>query len=134
MENIALNSWAQNQQIKRRGYSENTQKEAGFTPGPWKILNSHKVGFHNVVHLDESGELTKTTFICETGASTEAFANARLIAAAPELYEACQLTARVMRYLTQSALPGESDAENEQLFQSLPEIINAAIANATGTK
>lgn len=67
------------------------------TPGPWRLMNSHKAGFLNVYTTHDTGELEATDFICEIGPGArnegEINANARLIAAAPELLEACKVLA-----------------------------------------
>ena len=54
------------------------------TPGPWRIDSKTRFGDHTIA----AGDSVKT---CEFIAKTQNEANARLIAAAPELLEALQL-------------------------------------------
>lgn len=82
-----------------RSYLEaNGMSEQEHTPGPWTaegVFVSHNTGegldySHTPVALVDSGE-TKTTPACRRKHApylAEAYANARLIAAAPELLEA----------------------------------------------
>ena len=100
---------------------------AKFTPGPWHAnwtrLNGKAIGFH--VADETHGSIRP---ICEFYDGTEAMppeeveANARLIAAAPDLLEALQDCERVM------------SEELKGLLVIQPELKNAraAIAKATG--
>ena len=89
--------------------------EAKHTPGPWECDGDlvHKDGFEIAIveaHYEDYVELQQ--------------ANARLIAAAPDLLEAL----KVMVYLEESNLRGEDDEDvcDELLFA------RAAISKATG--
>jgi hypothetical protein len=57
--------------------------EECFTPGPWKIRMSGSVGTDRM--------MVASVYPMETEAPEENAANARLIAAAPDLLEACRL-------------------------------------------
>lgn len=66
------------------------EKHATHTPGPWKV-SSHQTQIHSeryglVATLEEFTEKSTT------------HANARLIAAAPELLEQCKLFEKVLTY------------------------------------
>jgi hypothetical protein len=100
------------------------------TPGPWKLAEIN----------DEDGNLTHfVTSACDdsiityalprTYADEELMANAQLIAAAPELYEACQ-------YLVENCENADDDGYNdsefiEQVFIAI-ERAKSAIAIAKG--
>ena len=60
----------------------------GHTPGPWEVAMPGEVDEHYAV-LDGFGH-TASVYGCPEEAAT-AFANARLIAAAPDLLAACEL-------------------------------------------
>lgn len=73
---------------------------AGFTPGPWMAKGDYTIADATTIIANPDGDLPDGPFtydfICtcedEYGERNEkAQANARLIAAAPELYEALQL-------------------------------------------
>jgi len=70
-------------------------KEAGHTPGPWevrgqRVWNPALGGVGDIAHVFKKGARNNERF--ET--DQEAQANARLIAAAPELLEICRLLTR----------------------------------------
>jgi hypothetical protein len=99
------------------------------TPGPWLLTG------HTVYALDEVGQTNRFSCNMQAGYSyygrtvkervsnDELTANARLIAAAPELLEALRI-ARMQVAL----LGGEMDAVNSDVLS----IADAAIAKATG--
>lgn len=61
-----------------------TSGTKGFTPGPWSVYGSAYPG----VIVDKSGEQVAAALSDAVQSEAERHANARLIAAAPELYEA----------------------------------------------
>lgn len=64
-----------------------------FTPGPW-FINRSEMGIHKYVEARIGGGMIQEVACCgPTELHEQSDANARLIAAAPELYEAL-LTAR----------------------------------------
>lgn len=72
--------------------SSEAKKDVGFTPGPWEVGSGGADGNPNFIYCDDilgsavaSVPGTYTVISLEQRA-----ANARLIAAAPELLEACQ--------------------------------------------
>lgn len=103
----------------RRNQPANNTKH---TPGPWRLMNSSKAGFLNVYTTHQTGELEATDFICEIGPGArnegEINANARLIAAAPELLEACKAVSRLDYLQEHNALAAQ---------------VKAAIQKAEGT-
>jgi hypothetical protein len=90
----------------------------GYTPGPWFVERGH----------DEDGAETETLHICHAGTVCEnttvcqvwndAEANARLIAAAPELYDELADAAKVFRML--------SEVAEEVRIEGAPELLAAA--------
>ncbi len=75
------------------------------TPGPW-ILRSAGELLHDVPHPFDFVEVSKLRYITAEGSSErEANANARLIAAAPDLLELCErLLGVVLHHAHPSAL------------------------------
>lgn len=88
-----------------------------FTPGPWQRLSSGSVWSENnqIVHMDD---IHPTPMNDEYLAEREA--NARLIAAAPAMYEALHRAVNEMEFWSK----GHSDAEIA--------IARAALAQAEG--
>lgn len=84
------------------------------TPGPWKVREDY-AGAQSVVSAD--------AFLARVGPpnTEQAEANARLIAAAPELLEALQ---GLLAAVEQGTLPGSGKAQDAA---------RAAIAKATGS-
>jgi hypothetical protein len=65
------------------------------TPGPWVLDGDNiieRTGFLGGVYIahKDSGRVAETFVNCRVTAASECRANARLIAAAPELLEACK--------------------------------------------
>lgn len=109
-------------------------KTPKHTPGPWTILATHDPAMPPVgQHLSP-----RLRLVCDTGTATQIVAvvatrpdgsniaqeqaNARLIAAAPELLEALQLAQSILGTLLQS---------DSGTYSAGQEKINAAIAKAT---
>lgn len=67
----------------------------GFTPGPWRksIASRPGTAYSIAGTVGTAGEIAEVKCIPE--AWGDHIANARLIAAAPELYNACQLALKV---------------------------------------
>lgn len=91
-------------------------KQVGHTPGPWHVSRSSRYVRYRLPGSDTGYNLAD----CDMGAPpTEMFANARLIAAAPELLAACEAAEANLSPLYCS----------EHLVMKL---LRAAIAKATG--
>ena len=89
------------------------EKHATHTPGPWKV-SSHQTQIHSercglVAILEEFTEKSTT------------HANARLIAAAPELLEQCKLFEKVLTHLINSGDSG-ADLERDKLREILAKV------------
>lgn len=68
---------------------EEETMSAKHTPGPWKILNSHQYENHSgAAQLIENPNVGAVCLMIDTDDGRVCDANARLIAAAPELVEA----------------------------------------------
>lgn len=77
-----------------------------FTKGPWvvtQIPDEEHGGFHDFVWVDEKGSKTGNIATCYSVNPHDALANAHLIAAAPELYEALRLI-RIAMYTERSGV------------------------------
>lgn len=97
-------------------------QEAKHTPGPW-VANGRYIGTPNHKSFiaeckDQNGNWTNEPM---------AVANARLIAAAPELLEALQAIER--HHVEQNRLKGRDEGKSKTLT-----IARAAIAKATGSE
>jgi hypothetical protein len=94
------------------------EKRATFTPGPWGIQDAGPGtirGLRFRVITDEK-IIAKTSDGLE-----EARANARLIAAAPELLEQCKLFEKVLTHLINSGDSG-ADLERDKLREILAKV------------
>jgi hypothetical protein len=94
------------------------EKRATFTPGPWEIQDAGPGtirGLRFRVVTDEK-VIAKTSDGLE-----EARANARLIAAAPELLEQCKLFEKVLTHLINSGDSG-ADLERDKLREVLAKV------------
>ncbi len=95
--------------------------ETKHTPGPWKVLPESEASNPFIVASSETG-LSVADCYCPIGGNNQA--NARLIAAAPELLEALR------RIDTGQEMTGNfAHADTVLRYQ---EIARAAIAKATG--
>lgn len=106
--------------------------ETKYTPGPWKFTQ-HEEGFPNFGHIhhdwkNNGRNWTRTIAVLPTYAGKdECRANAQLIAAAPELFEACRAAKATL------ALKYEKEHQfNDINSQRLFEMLNAVIAKAIG--
>lgn len=66
--------------------------ERKWTPGPWHY---ERADIHHICH---QGTVCDVTTVCNLENGEHAAANAHLIAAAPDLYEAAQLGAELAAY------------------------------------
>jgi len=102
------------------------EKRATFTPGPWEI--------EPIESVDNPGKLFELSandvMIARNwqtfggwipGGRAEARANARLIAAAPELLEQCKLFEKVLTHLINSGDSG-ADLERDKLREVLAKV------------
>ena len=99
----------------------------GHTPGPWEVAMPGEVDEHYAV-LDGFGHTASVYGYPEEAAS--AFANASLIAAAPDLLAACEAVANdCERILDGDDFSGMSDAD---LFRAFLDTLRPVIAKAEG--
>jgi hypothetical protein len=95
--------------------------KAKHTPGPWKVRKEWH-GDGQEVYPNRKVSIGQPSEVCVvSGIYGECKANARLIAAAPDLLEALQLAAEAMGGSTDPTLLGRADKAAQ-----------AAIAKATG--
>lgn len=89
------------------------EKRATFTPGPWASEDCTGGGMVGLCFAVKS----ETTIVARTTDGwKEAEANARLIAAAPELYEQCKLFEEV---LSELVVMGEADIRDRDKLRGL---------------
>ena len=89
------------------------EKRATFTPGPWKV-SSHQTQ----IHSERYGLVAALQRFTEKSTT---HANARLIAAAPELLEQCKLFEKVLTHLINSGDSG-ADLERDKLREVLAKV------------
>ena len=97
---------------------EATKEKHAFTPGPWQIEDctpGESTGLRFEVGTKES-VIARTT-----DGWKEAHANARLIAAAPELLEQCKLFEKCLTHLINSGDSG-ADLERDKLREVLAKV------------
>lgn len=90
------------------------------TPGPWNVFCAANAAFtrHPLI-VSDAGEVAKATW---AGSEQQTNANARLIAAAPDLLAALQMVNRIWSHDQTANLAPDSPVA----------IVRAAIAKATG--
>lgn len=103
---------------------------AKFTPGPW-ITGKPEMGDYGTewsvsVYAQNAPRGQKLPTVCYASSRETAEANARLIAAAPELLEACNLALNVLVLLDEEVKRLKFNADK------VPAKIRAAIFKATG--
>jgi hypothetical protein len=80
--------------------NDTKEKHATHTPGPWhafqQTYNPSNKGLFEVDANHPSGNRQTIAFTPYNGDGHEMWANARLIAAAPEMYEQCKLFEKVL--------------------------------------
>ena len=97
---------------------ETTEEKRAFTPGPWEIQDAGPGTIRGL----RFRVITKDSIIARTTDGwKEARANARLIAAAPELLEQCKLFEKVLTYLINSGDSG-ADLERDKLREVLAKV------------
>ena len=89
------------------------EKRATFTPGPWHAHGTKVSTWETQDEIDFHGD----EVIAETGFN----ANARLIAAAPDLLEQCKLFEKVLTHLINSGDSG-ADLERDKLREVLAKV------------
>lgn len=112
------------------------EKRATFTPGPWEVYSCEEGERHGQVFAPDGISDGKT--VCDLPKSkliqpedkrknhyfvhsAEDEANARLIAAAPELLEQCKLFEKVLTHLINSGDSG-ADLERDKLREVLAKV------------
>ena len=108
-----------NTQAKPKGDAMKT-KGSQYTPGPWKVKEYRQM--YSVIGPDMK------ECVCTFPPADNAYANARLIAAAPELLEACRKGLARVKELT--ALAGHAEGYSYETVRVLAD----AIAKAEGRK
>lgn len=98
--------------------SEDKEKRATFTPGPWTSEDCTGGG---MVGLCFAVKSENTIVARTTDGWKEAKANARLIAAAPELYEQCKLFEKCLTYLINSGDSG-ADLDRDKVREVLAKV------------
>ncbi len=94
------------------------EKRATFTPGPWMIQDAGPGTIRGL----RFRVITKDSIIARTTDGwKEAHANARLIAAAPELLAQCKLFEKVLTHLINSGDSG-ADLERDKLREVLAKV------------
>jgi hypothetical protein len=101
---------------------------SGHTPGPWHATPSPKGG-HNIYDADNNVPAIARTYRIADDATVEA--NARLIAAAPDLLEALQIIVANARMVPDPTMDGATDCFAVPLGD-IEIVAHAAIAHATG--
>ena len=114
------------------------RETGGHTPGPWRIFEHSwsdtsvlAEGFDHAVCLLDINHATE-----ESQASDEAVmaANARLIAAAPDLLQALNIAAQFMSIASDWEIDvAEINGEMRSIYELL-DVVRAAIAKATGSR
>ena len=106
---------------------EKVTPAAAHTPGPWKVFNDNEFGDVLYVRLPGSKFCNNEIAVLYDPANTSRIANARLIAAAPDLLEAAELALSTAEAWIHDQLDGTSSLEAE--IEKL-EPVRAAIAKA----
>ena len=92
--------------------SETKEKRATFTPGPWHAFEqTYALSNRGLFEVDASGPSGNRQTVAVTplkGDGNEMWANARLIAAAPELHAQAKILERL---LTELAMQGETGTD-----------------------
>ncbi|EIU1659550.1 hypothetical protein [Pseudomonas aeruginosa] len=103
-----------------------------YTPGPWEQRNNRVFSGGKCICSNVNAASPTTQNIAEDVAMS--IANAKLIAAAPELLEACQAFKRLYGRLWDVVEPSGSgflSPESVKEYDAIHELMTAAIAKAT---
>ena len=95
---------------------------SGHTPGPWEVEENGADIFSNDGHY-----IAEAWYDGSLGAGIVTAANARLIAAAPDLLEACKFL-----YAEMKAYRWDTEGPPTQTYRSVMRTAEAAIAKAEG--
>ena len=95
---------------------ENARTKNSFTPGPWRV-GTHTDIYPSITDIVSDGDKA----VCSVSLIIERHANARLIAAAPELLETLESVVKVC-----------DDLGRDGVFSHVMAQARAAIAKATG--
>lgn len=97
--------------------------QAGYTPGPWSAEGPDQFGDYNIHCQHERAVVTAV--ISNLRPSTEVAANARLIAAAPDLLEALQNASGLL-----DTPLGRRRHADDSFYDAVVQSIRAALATA----
>lgn len=112
--------------------------EGKFTPGPWFYISGPALnGRYHAGHADVGAEDFALVCECYEGDEDEQEANARLIAAAPELYEALRkaIANLEMAEVNSYAFEGDDDPDYiraKEAWQNDIAFFRAALLKASG--
>jgi hypothetical protein len=105
------------------------EKHATFTPGPWVISSVLKHGARCYRTIRQEGKFKLAEVFafneCATGTEegkAEDHANARLIAAAPELFEQCKLFEKVLKAIGDMGYKDEIDLDSHSWLMRTMEL------------
>ena len=105
--------------------NDTKEKRATFTPKPWHAFEqTYAPSNRGLFEVDASGPSGNRQTIAVTplkGDGNEMWANARLIAAAPDLLEQCKLFEKCLTYLINSGDSG-ADLERDNLRAILAKV------------
>jgi len=93
-----------------------------FTPGPWKVEQFPDIGMLEIWRLSDGYTDLICSIECQMPGFNEDEANARLIAAAPMLYEALVNADYAVWYMANNGLEGDM-IDWEERFNQLTEAI-----------
>lgn len=109
--------------------------EHAHTPGPWRVDGTYtpQSGRYDILSGDEpTPELVVMTLPAEMVSDPDQnLANAHLIAASPQLLDACKMQARLIEDMMQFV--GQMALQDYALLNEAPIAARAAIAKAEGT-
>lgn len=112
--------------MRQKTYDTRNKAETGHTPGPWTV-SEYKLGFGREVVANDGSVCTVAG---TSGTQKEAEANARLIAAAPELFRALVATWIIIEG-SPDMLDRVGHCTSKDTGKTLHETVRAIIARAT---
>lgn len=116
------------------GNSDNPGKVAAFTPGPWHPVSGQGAHHNDVYiragerHADGSWPAVAKCCSSGIGGRVAVQANSQLIAAAPDLYEACKALVDARLIADVDSAPTTSEPEAIRVSR----LVRAALAKAEG--